>query len=885
MTPKQHKDLWTIFLEEAHRVLGELAGRQSPDKPFRLEEIKHWVGLLSRVESSAWMVGAEDVAEAIQRLRLTLAGFKTIEAPLLKDLNRCLVHLRHLLDLLADSEASEQELGAELQSINDFVSNLQEDLEIKPLPEEPDPTTLAPDQWKPQVDPDMVEAFVEETRERLLSVGNQLMALEQQAEDKNLVASIFRDLHTIKGSSAFVGLSLLNKLAHAAEDLVGEIRDGRRKAGSESIDLLLMATDTMNKVLDRAVSGQPLSDPMLDQVLAALRIKEANPSPAPDTIPQQSGIREEPALRGSDLTSDRQTIRVDFSKLDLLLNLVGELVLDKAAIRSVLDGIESTIRAMDHQTRRLRRGFLSKSPLDSVFGGLKESSINEELGRVERVMRDLSQELDISLGSLDFVAGQLRDQVMKLRMIPVLKLFIKQQRTVRDLCRAQNKKVRLELVGQDTELDKMLVEQLDEPLLHLVRNAIDHGIELPQNRVEQGKPAEGFLRIKAEHRGSQFVVEISDDGRGLDPEKIRAKGVEKGLLTQQQAAELSEEDALNMIFAPGFSTARTITDLSGRGVGLDVVREVVGRLRGTVEIKSQKGQGTTFVLSLPLTLAIRQVLLLRIAGELCALPLDYVQRSMVVRPEQIRRVMDRDVLELNGAHLPVIPLDEVLGMGSSVSKTQDMNIYIVLVRALGQNYGLACDGLEGKREIVIKSLGDLLPKVQCVAGATLVEDRVVLILDLPNLIQMWIQRDNPSLPRKPEPAERARASHTVLLVEDSALMRNQLEEQFRQIGFEVLTAADGLQAVELSRARTFDLVSTDALMPNMDGYELTRTLRKDPKHRTVPILMISVRGERIDKVRGFDAGVDAYLVKPADTAELDQVVKKLMRSRSKEKDQ
>jgi two-component system chemotaxis sensor kinase CheA len=585
---------------------------------------------------------------------------------------------------------------------------------------------------------------------------------------------------------------------------------------------------------------------------------------------------------------DGQTIRVDFSKLDALLNLVGELVLDKASLRSVLEGLDSTIRALDTQSRQIRRNLWGvRTPLSE--GGTDAwntkrpdqmvRALNEELGRVERVLRELMQEMDLSVGGLDFVSGQLRDQVMKLRMVPIASVFAKHRRNVRDLSRSLGKKVRLELEGQETELDKMLVEHLDEPLLHLVRNAVDHGIEPPDVRMEKDKPAEGWLKLKAEQRGNQFVVEVSDDGGGIEVEQLRRKAIAKGILTRQRASELTDRECLDLVFSPGFSTASSVTDLSGRGVGLDVVKEVISRLRGTVEVTSSTGKGTTFSLSLPLTLAIRQVLLLRVAGELTALPIDNLKRSLEIRPDQIHHLVDRDVLKLNDHHLPLIWLHRMLGLGPRPRWEGRNTLHVVQVKVLGHTYGLVCDGLEGKREIVIKSLGDLLTRVPCVAGATLVGDRVVLILDLPDLVRAWIRRElkQPAVTESDEPGP---ARRTVLLAEDSAPMREALREQCEQLGFQVLEATDGLEALELAKSGRFDLVSTDAMMPNLDGYELTRALRQDPRHRDVPIIMISVRGERIDKVRGFDAGVDGYLVKPTDITELNAMVRRLLAAQS-----
>jgi chemotaxis protein histidine kinase CheA len=434
---------------------------------------------------------------------------------------------------------------------------------------------------------------------------------------------------------------------------------------------------------------------------------------------------------------------------------------------------------------------------------------------------------------------------------------------VRELSRALSRRARLEIQGADTELDKVLVEQLDDPLVHLLRNALDHGLEPEAQRVAAGKPPEGLIRLSAHHRGSQIVITIADDGRGIDAAAVRRRAVERGLLSAEEAALHDDRRALELILRPGFSTAEQISEVSGRGVGLDVVARAVRRMKGSIEIQTEPGKGTTFVLRLPLTLAIIQVLTIQVADEIYAVPLELVGRALSAPSGAVRRVYDREVLLLaeDGAEQEVVLIDLRHVLGAPPAAAPDGERQVILVEVAGAAYGLVCDRQLGKREIVVKSLGELIDRVPCVAGATLIDDRVVLLLDL----QQVVQRAATMAPAaSPPAAERAAQRARILLAEDSYPEREALTRLLTTHGYEVVAAPDGRSALHLAAADRFDLVSTDVTMPHLDGYELTRLLRAQERHRDVPILMLTARGEPADRLRGFEAGVDEYLTKPVE---------------------
>lgn len=713
--------------------------------------------------------------------------------------------------------------------------------------------------WRPTVDEDMIDPFLEECNDRLEALTARLIELEQRPDDAELVHAIFRDLHTLKGSSGFVGLDRMKRLSHAAEDLMGLVRDGERRVDRGVIDGLLRTLDVLQAIVGRAADRARI-DVDIEPAMRALRSGPGAPSESP-----RAATAEAPTARV------QQTLRIDFQKLDHLMNLVGELVLSKGRVQIALEELGALGRSLEDQRRLAHRNRASRQA-PSRRGGVRMEDLATELGRLERAFSSSREDLATAQHQLEFVAGQLRDQVMKLRMLPIGRSWSKYHRTVRQIASELGKRVRLELVGEDTELDKVLVEQLDDPLMHILRNAIDHGLEPPAERTAAGKDPEGVVRLRASHRGGQVVLRIEDDGRGIDPVRIRERAVERGLI--EADADLDSSQLVDLIFHAGFSTAEAVSDLSGRGVGMDVVRTAVTRLKGTVQVETTLGGGTAFELRLPLTLAIVQVLLMRVGGQQYAVPLDLVRRTLAPEAAALRAVGEATTILDRDHEVPVLDLRRVLGLSAAASgETQARPI--VMTEVGSQMMGLSCDELLGRREIVVKSLGTLLKRVPGVAGATLLGDRVVLILDVPAVIGMSAIEPAVSTARRDEadaPISRGR----VLVVEDTEVIRETIRRTLDAAGYEVVVAVDGREGLQRAREGEFDLVCTDVVMPGMDGYELTRALRALPAYRDIPIVMVTSRGDRVDRIRGFDAGVDAYLTKPADADDLLRVVARVL---------
>ncbi|HEV7557454.1 MAG TPA: Hpt domain-containing protein, partial [Kofleriaceae bacterium] len=538
--------------------------------PIRLAELAH---IAFRLGLSSIAIGAEDVGKLALAAERVLDRTQTFVPGAWPVVSAAISDLGHALHQLVNADKS----GARVEGLplDDRVASLEavavgEIIGVTPAAPLPAPiieSSSAPPvasdgfAWTPTVDDDMVELFFDEANERVDALAGKLVEIERRPGDIDLLRDIFRDMHTVKGSSAMVGLAPVNHLAHAAEDLVGQIRDAGRAVDGAVVDALLAALDGLRDMLAQA-RGASSAEPRIvsyDPQPIVSRLHNPNAAVTVTHAPVEAAAVHLPA-------ADRQTIRVDFDKLDRLLNLVGELVLGRDDLRTAVDSLGSITSALAAD-RGVARRMAHASGGSATRGTRDIEHLGDELSRFERVLAEVGTDLDHGTDRLDAISGELREQVMRLRMIPVGGVFRKHVRTVRDLAANLHKRARLELVGDDTELDKLLVEAIDEPLMHLVRNAVDHGVELPDERTLAGKPAEAVIKLVAAHRGNQVEIRVSDDGHGLDPDKLKKRAVERKLITADEAAAMSDTAARELIFHAGFSTAATVSEISGRGVG------------------------------------------------------------------------------------------------------------------------------------------------------------------------------------------------------------------------------------------------------------------------------------------------------------------------------
>lgn len=554
-----------------------------------------------------------------------------------------------------------------------------------------------------------------------------------------------------------------------------------------------------------------------------------------------------------------QSIRIEASKVYELIDQAGEAVIGEVRLEEIARKLNELHRELEARTRRIRH----KPALEGHFKVLEDA---------RQRLATISAQLTETVISQSRALDRLQEQAMGLAMLPTATIFAPFPRLVRNLSRQLGKEVDLVLDGGGTELDKQVLEQIVDPIRHLLINAIDHGIEHPEERERAGKPRRGSVKVVARHRGRQVVIEVSDDGKGIDPEKVRAVAMRKGIV--DAADEMSTQEILSLLFRPGFSTASLITDTSGRGVGLDVVKDAVDRLKGTVEVASAPGRGTTFTITLPITLAIVDVLLVIAGGQDFAVPVAAVEEVLPHEGQVVAEVAGRPCIQWRGQSIALFDTAEVLGV-----ETTQHEGPILVISSAARRVALRVEALVGQQEVVIKGLGSFLPRVRHIVGCSILGDgRVVLVLD-PNELVDTARRPARAL-RPPPPSRRKllesrheQAKRRLLVVDDSLAIREMLRSIFEAAGYDVALASDGEAALQVLQATKVDGVVTDIEMPRMDGFELTRLIRARPDTEEVPVVIVTGLAKEEDKRRGLEVGANAYIVKSAfdQTALLDAV--------------
>ena len=785
---------------------------------------------------------------------------------------------------------------------------------------------------------EILQDFLVESFELVEKLDEDLVELENNPEDLELLNGIFRVAHTVKGASSFLNFDVLTHLTHHMEDVLNKARHGELIITPDIMDVVLESIDLMKALLntirdtsadagvdvaacvarlDKISGGDgdvPVveSAPVVETVVAptpeaeeeeidydsmdadeveaeierllnerqnqdkakrAAKIAagetvleapptpmedapaveptpapKAEPTPAPAPVaPVKVETKKKESVDDAKAAAPakrapaavEQTIRVDVKRLDHLMNLIGELVLAKNRLIKINDDVEERYEGEE---------FL------------------EELNQVVSIVSLVTTDLQIA--------------VMKTRMLPIGKVFNKFPRMIRDLTRELNKKIELEISGEETELDKSIVEEIGDPLVHIIRNSCDHGIEQPADRVANGKSETGTIKLKAYNEGNAIVIQIDDDGKGLDANMLKEKSLEKDIITEKESDAMSDKEAFTLIFKPGFSTAATVTNVSGRGVGMDVVKTNIEKLNGIIDIDSEVNVGTSIKLKIPLTLAIIQALLVGVQEEYYAIPLASVLETVRISSDEIYTVENRSVMRLRQEVLSLVHIGDIFEVDRILDSSE--YAYVVVLGLGAQKLGLIVDSLVGQEEIVIKSLGDYLKGIEGVAGATIRGDGgVTLIVDVVALMQMAkgvkASASAASAAVAQISHEKNKASdYKIMIVDDSKTDRMIMRKALEPLGVSLVEASDGQEALNILKSgeHNFDAMLVDIEMPRMDGYSLAGEIKKYNKYKNLPLIAVTSRTGKSDRMRGVESGMVEYITKPYSADYLSSVVQR-----------
>lgn len=722
------------------------------------------------------------------------------------------------------------------------------------------------------------EMFLQMADEMLQELDSTLLEAEKSPDDREVVNAAFRAAHSLKGAAASVELPAVSHVSHAMENVLGAAREGTLRLASDQMDVLLRAGDSVREMIeavragaDDGQEGHPILAELADllQTDPASSMARARPQAQPKTA-----TREAPAPPTTHTLDLGDSIRVPMPKLDALWNISGEFLTQQTALESHMASLEDAAS----QARILAEAWAGLAPegegasparwsphLTAVTMHADRQAAAESAKKLADRLDTLLLDAGAIISNVGITANELRADVLNLRMLPVGTVFKTQERLIRDLARAQGKDVALETVGGDTELDKRVLEEVGEALMHLVRNAVDHGIESPDERRTAGKSAQAQVRLAARHEGGEVVIDIADDGRGLDLGRLRAKAVAKGFCSQEDAAAMTDAEIQDLIFAPGMTTRDEVSDTSGRGVGMDVVRANIERLKGAIETRTVRGRGTTFSLRVPLTLGIIHGLFVHAAGELLCLPSSSVIEVLRLNRQELAWAGGVSTVEYHGGQIPVLPLSALLGLDDGVLDAGCEWIHVLVVQHTDRRVGLVVDRVVAELEIVVKSLGSLVKRVPNLFGATILGDgRISVILDVPGLVRS-AERSGVSvrIEGKADRSTTPRTRQKILVVEDSIFTRELLRSILEVAGYEVSVATDGLDGLQAIERERVDLLVVDVEMPRMSGVELTRTLRSRESFRDLPVVMVTAQASDEERRRGLEAGADAYIIKGA----------------------
>ena len=728
------------------------------------------------------------------------------------------------------------------------------------------------------IDPDMLDLFATELENNIETLSNGLLHIEENPQDIKQLEKLMRASHSTKGAARLVGIDAIVKLAHAMEDLFVAAQAGSIKINEASTDVLLQCLDVLKQVrhlssTEHAAWTQQNTPELrrlinqLRQISRGLQVSVGTPDAGNDDVSHNAGNKNEPPEKLETQNSSRlntdAVVRVSASRINHLMSLGGELSVTSSWVSQHSSNMLNLKRKHNDMIDAIDR-------LRTIMEGDNISELQRELlSSIQLKAEEYRDSLTSSIISLDEydrrsgnLTNRLNHEIIASRMRPFRDGTQGYRRMVRDIARSLNKKVRLVIAGEDTQVDRDILEKIDAPINHMIRNAIDHGIESPEERISAGKNEYGTIRLEASHSGGRLSIVVEDDGRGVDTETIRNRVLQKNLVNKTMAEKLSESELLDFLFLPAFSTRDEVTEISGRGVGLDVVHSALQEMRGKLHSSTTPGRGMHINMELPLTLSVVRSLLVEINQELYAFPLASIHNIVKVEKSDIFVLEDKQYISIDDHHIGLIHCAQILGLTNETASNDYLSV--VVIGDWNHLYGVVVDNLHGERGLALRPLNSRLGKVKDVSAAAITDDgSPVLVFDIDDLIQSIqdIISGRNIIKVGREFNLQDAAIKRVLVVDDSLTVREVEKKLLESRGYVVDVAVDGVDAWNTVRSGKYKLVISDIDMPRMNGIELIKLIKADAALRGTPVMMVSYKDRPEDKQKGLEAGADYYLTK------------------------
>jgi chemosensory pili system protein ChpA (sensor histidine kinase/response regulator) len=949
MTRKVDEQVLQGFIDEAKSYLpsiidGIQAFRDQPSDADLLDEAYRYMHTIKGASSMVGLDGLSTIADELEQILTDLVDGKLVfHEEEFDGLLEAVELIQTYLDGVADESFDEAPLVDMANSIvqqlhegaeeghkskdEDQTSQPAEDLQVLPTEGLKGSAGVNLDFSMPEdLAPELLEVYTIESEDHLRDISRHLEILKNEPENKDVLQDVRRTVHTLKGAAGVVGLIAVSELAHRMEDLLDQVYDGWLNIDPEVLELLFGSTDALEDMSKGDKWNDELKVRLEDLYLEyetlllpksetseLLSLAEISGDAADlDLLPAgepAGGNGKGDSIEDQELSRPYKkddVMRVPLSRLDDLVRMVSELVINRTTFEQRMGEFENEVEELRLSSERLRK-VSAKLDADyevSALGGrlafadsqgqtkpvysfdttnvhgfdelefdrytefhLLSRELMETTADIRTVghhLATLTGDFESMLNRQGRLSSEIQDKLMRTRMVPLGTLSTRLRRAVRVIAKEQGKSVNMILEGENIELDKSVLDDIADPLLHLMRNAVDHGIEPPAKRETSGKPEEGEIKLQAHYEGNQIVIRVTDDGAGMIPQVLRTAALRGGFISEAEAGHLSDEELYEKAFLPGFTTAAEVSEVSGRGVGLDIVKTTVEKLKGSVRLESKPGQGASFTIRLPMTMAVMQALLVRAHSETFALPLGVISNILRVEPSEIEEIGETPVLKMDDKLYPLIWLGEALNLSHPADEIQG-RIPVLIMEIGDQSVGLVVDHVVGGQEIVIKSLGSHLRNVHAIAGATLMGDgSVVLILNPGELLYDAPHASRYGKSVLEEAGDPRDEQYTVMIVDDSLSVRRVVSNLIKSAGWQPLIAKDGLEALEMLQGMTRepDAILVDIEMPRMDGYELMSTLKAEEDFRQIPLVVLTSRAGAKHRRKAMAIGAVDYIVKP-----------------------